>query len=338
MLARLFPAICGIALSLVYSSVPEHLFSQASGGSIVGQVRIAPGSEPRSPVLVTLLGRGAVVNTVYTDSEGRFGFNSLPGNLYHIVINDSDYQPFEQDVPVDPTTSSIHVISVFLIPHEAKKPDHVSKVSGGNPSLTDSAQYTNRIPKPARKQFEKGVKSDQEGKTDDAVRYYQKALELAPDFYAARNNLGSDLLGKSDFPGAQQEFEQVIKVNPSDAAAYFNLANLYLLTKRYDQAYEWVRGGLSKQPDSAFGHFLQGSLDEQGARFREAEAAFRRALELDPLMAKAHLALVNLYMQEKRKPEAVTELKSFLKSFPEDPLARKASEVLRKLETGGTNP
>jgi len=223
MLARLLPAICGIALGLVYLSLPEHSFSQASGGSIVGQVRISPGNEPRSPVLVTLLGRGAVVNTVYTDGEGRFGFNGLPGNLYHIVINDSDYQPFEQDVPVDPTTSSIHVISVFLIPHEAKKPDHVSKVSGGNPSLTDSAQYTNRIPKPARKQFEKGVKSDQEGKTDDAVRYYQKALELAPDFYAARNNLGSDLLGKSDFTGAQQQFEEVIKVNPSDAAAYFNL-------------------------------------------------------------------------------------------------------------------
>src|SRR5207245_9602715 len=107
-------------------------FAQASGGSIVGQVRISPGNEPRSPVLVTLLGRGAVVNTVYTDSEGRFGFNSLPGNLYHIVINDSEYQPFEQDVPVDPTTSSVPVIIVFLIRHEPKQLDHAANVQGGN--------------------------------------------------------------------------------------------------------------------------------------------------------------------------------------------------------------
>ena len=37
-------------------------------------------------------------------------------------------------------------------------------------------------------------------------------------------------------------------------------ANLSLLTQQLDKGHQWVEQGLSKQPDSAFGHFLQGSL------------------------------------------------------------------------------
>jgi tetratricopeptide (TPR) repeat protein len=124
----------------------------------------------------------------------------------------------------------------------------------------------------------------------------------------------------------------VIKVNPSDAAAYFNLANLFLLTQQLEKGHQWVEQGLTKQPDSAFGHFLQGSLYARSGRPNEAEVALKRCLELDPIMSKAHLALVNLYVQQKRKGEAVSELKAFLTAFPQDPFAPHAREVLQKLE------
>jgi TolA-binding protein len=62
----------------------------------------------------------------------------------------------------------------------------------------------------------------------------------------------------------------------------------------------------------------------------------RRSLELDPLMSKAHLALVNLYLRQKRNREAAAELRDFLKTFPEDPFAPKAKQVLGKLEA--SNP
>ncbi len=38
----------------------------------------------------------------------------------------------------------------------------------------------------------------------------------------------------------------MIKVNPSDAAAYFNLANLSLLTQQLEKGHQWVEQGLSK--------------------------------------------------------------------------------------------
>jgi TolA-binding protein len=44
------------------------------------------------------------------------------------------------------------------------------------------------------------------------------------------------------------------------------------------------------------------------------------------------LELVNLYLAEKRKTDAVAELRDFIKTFPDDPMAPKAKQVLEKLQ------
>jgi Tfp pilus assembly protein PilF len=327
--------LCAILVAFLHASFPGRISAQAAG-SIVGRIRITPGNEIKSPILVTLSSRGQMVNSVYTDSEGNFGFSGLPGNLYHVVINEEGYLPVQEDVSVDPVTTSMKLVTIDLVPSKAK-PKSSPPIKGGNTRLTGSNQYAQQIPKRARKEFDKGVRSDKDGKADDAIRYYQKALELAPEFYEARNNLGSALLGKSRFSEAQLQFEQVIKVNPSDAAAYFNLGNLFLLTQQFDKGQQWVEQGLSKQPDSAFGHFLQGSLYARSGRPVQAEASLRRCLELDPIMSKAHLALVNLYLQQRRSDDAASELRAFLKAFPDDPFAPRAKQVLQKLEVSGTD-
>jgi len=197
--------------------------------------------------------------------------------------------------------------------------------------MTNSGEYTKQVPKAARKEYDKGVAADQEGKTEEAIKHYESAIAAAPDFYAAQNNLGTDYMAMTNFQGAQKQFEKVVKLNPSDASAYFNLGNVYLLTKRYVDAKEWVERGLSRQPDSAFGHFVQGAVLTHIGELQQAEIALRRPLELDPIMAKAHLALVNLYLQQQRNEEAVAELKIFVKSFPEDPATAHAKELLLKL-------
>jgi Flp pilus assembly protein TadD len=331
--------LCTVFISFPYVYSPGTSSGQTASGSIVGQIRIAPGLEIKAPVLVTLSTRGATVNSVYTDNEGRFGFNGLPGNLYHISINEEGYLPLQDEVSVDPVTSSMRVLTIYLVPRATNAQSSPS-VKGSNTRLADSTQFNQHIPKPARKEYDKAVKADGDGKTDDAIRHYTKAVELAPEYYEARNNLGSAYLTKSQFPQAQDQFEKVIQANPSDAASYFNLANLYLLKSQYSQSEEWVKKGLRREPDSAFGHFLEGSLCSRTGRLGEAESSLRRALELDPFMSKAHLALVNLYMNQKRDSAAAAELRLFLKNFPEDPFAPKAKQVLQKLEavTGKANP
>ncbi len=63
-----------------------------------------------------------------------------------------------------------------------------------------------------------------------------------------------------------------------------------------------------------------------------AERLLRESLDIDSTMSKSHLELVNIYLRQNRKEEAILELQTFLKSSPTDPFALKAQEVLSRLQ------
>src|SRR5262249_12862315 len=149
-------------------------------------------------------------------------------------------------------------------------------------------EYRRHFPKKALKEFDKGVEADERGKRDDALRHYERAIDIAPSFYPAHNNIGSNLLSKSDFPEAERHFKEAIKLNQSDPEAHLNLANLYLTQKHYELALQSVQEGIRRDPNSAFGQFLLGAIHERLGRFVEAERALRAALALSPLMSRAH--------------------------------------------------
>jgi tetratricopeptide (TPR) repeat protein len=327
--------VVAILYWLSYAWSPVRMEGQAPAGAIVGQVQIALGSFPKEPVMVTLTAFGATVNSIYTDNEGRFAFTNLSWSAYHLIIEENDYLPVDETVAIDPTMP-VRRVSLRLTPREKLKKESASSgqdaLTGGNPYLTNSAGFKKLYPTDALKEFKEGVKADQKHKVENAISHYQRTIALAPDFYPARNNLGTLYLGKADYAAAREQFERVIELNPTDAAAYFNLGNVCLLTRQYEGAERLVEQGLSRQPKSAFGHFLQGSLYARTGDAPRAETSLRRSLELDPKMAQAHLALVNLFMQEGKNEAAITELRTFLKEFPEHNFAPKARNVLKKLE------
>ena len=119
-----------------------------------------PGHRTSRPVLISLESRGTVINTVYTDGEGRFGFNGLPGNIYHIKIDDEAYFPASETLIIDPDTTSVRMVNIFLNPRDPAKPDS-RVVTGGNPHLTSSANLKKLFPRPAIKEFDRRSQSGQ---------------------------------------------------------------------------------------------------------------------------------------------------------------------------------
>ncbi len=110
-----------------------------------------------------------------------------------------------------------------------------------------------------------------------------------------------------------------------------------MLTGRYSESEKALASGLQRQPDSAFGSFLQGSLYARSGKPTDAEKSLRTSLQLDSTMWQAHLQLVNLYLQQNQRQNAISELQAFLKDFPSVTAVPKAKELLEKLQGGGNN-
>ncbi len=80
------------------------------------------------------------------------------------------------------------------------------------------------------------------------------------------------------------------------------------------------------------GHFLQGQVYSRTGRPELAEKSLRSALQLDPTMQQVYLQLVNLYLQQKRTSDAISELDAYLKAFPDSPSSPKARDLLKRLQ------
>jgi tetratricopeptide (TPR) repeat protein len=301
-------------------------------GSIGGELHAAR-TDFTGRVLIELRLHGSPITSEYTDEQGKFSFPLVTNNLYHIVVNDDRFYPVDQQVSVDLSVSALTMVEISLIPRAQPAPhESADRNKGSNPYIVDTQEYRRHFPKKVLKEFDKGVKEDRDGKRDDAIKHYEKVVSMAPDFYPARNNLGSDYLASSEFAQAQEQFEQAIKLNQSDAEAHLNLANVFLMTKDYDRALANVQEGLRRNPNSALGEFLLGSIYERLGKSPDAEQALHKALEIDPGMSRVRLELVNLYLSEQKAAEAREELKAFLKASPNDPLAPKVRQVLEKLQ------
>jgi len=306
-----------------------------SVGRIIGQIHVVKGDFPSHPILVELQVRGATINSAYADNQGRFGFHELVSNLYHVIVNDEDYYPVDEQANLNLEESQSAMVQVFLRPREKKTADPLAKqVAGSNPYIVDPDDYNKRFPKKAVKEYDKGLDAEKKGEKDKAIEHYETAVKIAPEYYPAHNNLGTLYLGKSDFKAAEEQFRAAVRFDQNEAQAYFNLGHVLILTRRFPEAETTLAAGLQRRPDSAFGYLLQGHLYAQTGKLAEAESSLQNAIRLDSKMPDAYLQLVSLYLRQNRTNDAIAQLQAFLKGFPDAAAAPRAKELLTKLQTG----
>ena len=127
-----------------------------------------------------------------------------------------------------------------------------------------------------------------QGKLDEAVACYRRALELKPDFAEAHNNLGVALKDQGKLDEAVACYRRALELKPDFAEAHNNLGNALKDQGKLDEAVACYRRALELKPDYAEAHNNLGmALKDQG-KLDEAIACYRRALELKPDFAEAH--------------------------------------------------
>ena len=75
-----------------------------------------------------------------------------------------------------------------------------------------------------------------QGKMDEALKKYQKALQLDPTLYYAALYSGDVFVQKSDFSNAEVWYRKAIQIDPNIETAYRYSATPLMRQKKYDQA------------------------------------------------------------------------------------------------------
>jgi hypothetical protein len=92
---------------------------------------------------------------------------------------------------------------------------------------------------------------EKEGRLDEALESFRRALHLQPDLMAARFGEGNVLFSKGAYDEAANSYEEVLKHKPTDMLARYNLGTAYLDRGRYDLAkasYEAVLRSIPEDP------------------------------------------------------------------------------------------
>jgi TolB-like protein/Tfp pilus assembly protein PilF len=129
-------------------------------------------------------------------------------------------------------------------------------------------------------------------KTDDAVREFQRALKLNPNFAAAYGYLGWAVVFDGRHEEATEYFQQAFRMSPHDpliAFFYAGMCAAEYFARRFGEAVEWGRKSIQQRPGFIPGHRILCASLAQARRTEELGAAMARLRELQPNISMAWL-------------------------------------------------
>ncbi|HZL14346.1 MAG TPA: tetratricopeptide repeat protein, partial [Verrucomicrobiae bacterium] len=133
-----------------------------------------------------------------------------------------------------------------------------------------------------------------QGKWDEAIENYQRALNFTPNQADILDNLGFALAATKHFDAAITNFEAAIKLNPGYADAHNNLATVFFIEHQFAEAAEQYREAIRLDPGNASIYSnLADALIKMG-QFGLAEQNYEQALRLNPGDARAKRKLQKL--------------------------------------------
>ena len=242
-LGLLFLALCGAALGQAVHTIQ-------------GRVMLPNGYSPSNPVKVTLLLNGARLTETFTDISGRFSFSSLRRGSYQLTA-EGDGLTYES-VTVQAEVSTLgSAPQVFTQNVQLKLiPGRQSPKAG----LVSAEEADLKIPQPARKEFEKGNKRASDHKTEEAVKHFEAAIQIYPEYYDALVALAEQYGKLHQYVESTATYQKAIAQRPNRAGAHVGLGVIMVQQKKYSEALLPLRRSLELDKQSSTPTSFRGLL------------------------------------------------------------------------------
>jgi hypothetical protein len=174
-------------------------------------------------------------------------------------------------------------------------------------------------PKDARKAYEKGLDQAKKKKLDDAMKSYQKAVDVYPKYAAAWFELGKLQAAKGQADVAHQSFNAAVEADPKYLNPYLELSRLALGAKNWRELADVSGRAVKLDPFDYPQQFLFNSVANYN--LQNMDAAEKSAREAEKLDTQHHFPQVShllgvILAQRQDYTGAADEMRNYLKFAP----------------------
>ena len=191
--------------------------------------------------------------------------------------------------------------------------------------------FLHAVPGHARALYLLGLVRERQGRIEEAINCYQRALEIQPDFTAARINLGDAMQAAGHLPQAIAAYREVLRIGPPSAVVYNNLGTVMIKLGKQEEAVGCFRQALRLQPGHAVALSNLGAVFMERGDLESAGDCFSRITETADTNLDVLCKLAEFYEMTNLLDEAEQWTSHVLKRSPNHAAAlRLKATVLRR--------
>jgi len=293
--------------------------------SIRCRVLLPTGEAAGKGIKVTLNTMRSPITMLFSDRNGEATFRYLRAGNYtvDVLADPAIFDPVTEDAVVLPGRDAI--VSVYLHERILKDPKPVL-------GLASVDEFDGTVPSDAKKEYDHATKLAKKGDSENAIRGFERAIAIYPDYQKARNDLGVHYFRAGRTREAAEQFEIVLKLNPKAFRPHLNLGLLLVDEHDYARGIEELRRAIELNDTDPSAHLNLGiALTETG----EYEAG-RKELFVSLLLGQDACIVANYYVglgyaRTRDRAQALQYLNTYLASAPKGQFAVPAQKLIEEL-------
>ena len=209
---------------------------------------------------------------------------------------------------------------------QALAPQAASGPVNGTVSVT---RLQHPIPAKAVAEFARANREARKGRIQECVKHLEKAVQIAPSYMEAHNNLGVRYLMLGEYERGAQEFETALKLDASSLFPHTNLSLVRFMLTQYAEAEASARAALRLDAKFTRAQYLLGlTLAAEGKGAAEAIDHLDKAAAEFP---RARLVAAEILTQQGASAGAVEKLRAYL-TLPDAASRNEVESWLARLE------
>jgi len=162
-----------------------------------------------------------------------------------------------------------------------------------------------------------GACYDSLGNHNEAVKNYEKAIIIKPDYAKAHFNLGGTFQDIGQLSSSVKSYEKAIFIEPTYAEAHNNLGNVLRELGQLNSAISYYEKALTINPAYVEAHYSLGSIYEELGQLNSAVKCYKDVLIIRPEFSKMHNNLGVLLQNQGQLNDAVKHLEEAITIRPD---------------------